>query len=500
MAAPSNPLYRDDDFYRIYEVPLKTGDGRNPFRRDLSRLIHCSGFRRLQGKMQLFPSDESDFFRNRLTHSMEVGQIASGIATNLNASNEFFQHNPLDESLLTFAGLAHDIGHPPFGHNGERALNEMMHEHGGFEGNAQTLRILTRLQKKETGDFPTKSRLPEMFSADGKDLRAGLNVTVRALASVLKYDQLIPETAEKADGKVGDRYKIAKGYYKSERDIVRTIKRKVIGRAVPDEEKIRTVECCILDLADDIAYSTYDFEDALKAGFCSPLAAIALTDKVKADIAKDIHRKMVEEYGASGAGKQMEPDEVTSILFTLFAEIFEFETSKEAAAAATDPKAMSRMAATVSTKVFSRSHTLSDNGYLRAEFTSKMVHDAMEGIEVQVDDKVPALSRVRFTPSAFKVVEVLKRITRESVIQQHRLKMTERGGREIVRSIFEVLLTEHHGRQLLPDDWKEAYFSSDEVAHRRRVVCDFIAGMTDRYCLEFYNRLQGVNAPSFFKP
>jgi dGTPase len=117
--------------------------------------------------------------------------------------------------LVYFAGLAHDLGHPPFGHNGEKALDALMRDQGGFEGNAQTLRILTRVEKKETVEFPVRSSNPRLF--DGRtDLRTGLNLTMRSLASVLKYDELIPETR--------DSHKLRKGYYRTEEDLVQKVK------------------------------------------------------------------------------------------------------------------------------------------------------------------------------------------------------------------------------------------------------------------------------------
>ena len=204
-------LYIGGGSRRVVEATEKAGDTRSPFRRDWSRLIHSASFRQLQGKTQLFPSDENDYFRNRLTHSLEVAQIATGIALGLNDREEFLQNKPIDIDIVYFAGLAHDLGHPPFGHNGEKALDTLMRDQGGFEGNAQTLRILTRLEKKETVEFPVKSPTPRLF--DGHvDLRTGLNLTMRSLASILKYDELIPHSR--------DHEKIRKGYYSTERDLV----------------------------------------------------------------------------------------------------------------------------------------------------------------------------------------------------------------------------------------------------------------------------------------
>jgi dGTPase len=147
----SPELYSAGDYARIAAIQnrdLEPESYRTEFRRDYARLIHCPSFRRLQGKVQLFPCHEGDFFRNRLTHSLEVAQIAKSIAIRLNETIPYFQTHKINTDLVEFAGLAHDLGHPPFGHNGEAELDQLMMDYGGFEGNAQTLRILSRLEKK----------------------------------------------------------------------------------------------------------------------------------------------------------------------------------------------------------------------------------------------------------------------------------------------------------------------------------------------------------------
>ncbi len=129
--------------------PKRYDEVRSEYDRDEARLIHSAAFRRLQSKTQVLGLGESDFYRTRLTHSMEVAQIGRGIVQYINESERFSEHKKHlpNMSLITAICLAHDIGHPPFGHGGEVALNYCMREYGGFEGNGQTLRILGKIEK-----------------------------------------------------------------------------------------------------------------------------------------------------------------------------------------------------------------------------------------------------------------------------------------------------------------------------------------------------------------
>jgi dGTPase len=315
-------LYEKSDFARQRDVPNKEGDHRGEFRRDLARLIHSPAFRRLQGKTQLFPSDENDFFRNRLTHSIEVAQIATGIALNLNATA--LKDTPIDLDLVELAALAHDLGHPPFGHNGEKTLDSKMETHGGFEGNAQTLRILARLEKKETAGFPVTTDRADPIGEDNIDQRLGLNLCYRSLASVLKYDRVCAETEEERKQRATQREpgfskRPVKGYYPVESDLVARIKNAV---APGYRGKFKTIECSIMDLADDIAYSTYDLEDAFKAQFLSPLAMAAATADEKSEIASEINDKLSEEYPDM---QLLTVQHVDDALQSIFYDLFERE-------------------------------------------------------------------------------------------------------------------------------------------------------------------------------
>jgi dGTPase len=193
------PLYSEDSWHR--DTPeFHTQPWRSEARRDYARVIHSPSFRRLQGKTQMLPGQESDFFRNRLTHSLEVAQIAESIAYRLNHEDNLFE---IETRVCATAGLVHDLGHPPFGHNGERALDDKMREYGGFEGNAQTLRILSKLEKR--GMIPHRD-------TSTSDERVGLNLTYRTLASTLKYDKMIPHVR-------GEEETLVKGYYAEERGL-----------------------------------------------------------------------------------------------------------------------------------------------------------------------------------------------------------------------------------------------------------------------------------------
>jgi dGTPase len=493
----ANRLYQNRDNDRKVAARNKRGDGRSPFRRDWARLIHSPCFRRLQGKTQLYPSDEGDFYRNRLTHSFEVAQIASGIAENWNAKRRsFFYDNRIDTDLVFFAGLAHDLGHPPFGHNGERALDKLMARYGGFEGNAQTLRILARLEKKETENYPATAE-PKPVAND-IDYRCGLNVTYRSLASVLKYDRPIPQIKE--DRHEGERDKPVKGYYFTEADLVGEIKKHVLGSVL---NGVKTIECGIMDVADDIAYSTYDLEDSLKAGFISPLKILAFDNAFKEQIVNHVNGSLLDTYGNEATGRELTLPGFNNLIVTTFEKVFKISDelrTKSVSKAKVTQDTLAEIAVIASGQTFAASDALCENGYLRGEFTSKLVNEFMNAVQIEVNTKYPQLSKVYLDIETFKKVELLKTISFQSIISSPRLKMAERRGASIIKRIFRTLADEKEGRRLLPEDWAEVYFGFSRDEMRKRTICDFIANMTDRYCVEFYSRIVGLNPPSIHKP
>jgi dGTPase len=217
-------LYDDAARERLVEEPVKRvpAPARTPFERDRARVVHSASLRRLAAKTQVLGPQADDFVRNRLTHSLEVAQVARDIAHPLGC------HPDLAET----AALAHDLGHPPFGHNGEAALDALAASCGGFEGNAQTFRILTRLEAK---------------SVDERGRSVGLNLTRATLDACTKYPWPRPEG--------GGKY----GVYAEDLVVFGWMR---AGRP----PRARCLEADIMDFADDVAYSVHDFEDGVVGG------------------------------------------------------------------------------------------------------------------------------------------------------------------------------------------------------------------------------------------
>jgi dGTPase len=230
----SEPYGPHDEERWLAEPPKRPQ--RTSFQRDRARVVHSAALRRLAAKTQVVGPLTDDFVRNRLTHSLEVAQVARDLGQVLGC----------DADLVETAALAHDLGHPPFGHNGERALDQLSQSCGGFEGNAQTLRILTRLEAKK---------------ADEKGRSVGLNLTRAVLDASTKYPWTRAEApvpaGVHADGTsaLGRKF----GVYDDDVEVFTWVREGVAGTR-------RAVEAQVMDLADDVAYSVHDLEDGVVAG------------------------------------------------------------------------------------------------------------------------------------------------------------------------------------------------------------------------------------------
>jgi dGTPase len=456
----SKPLYTSGSFRRLSPA-APAESARSEFRRDYGRLIHSPVFRRLQGKTQLFPGSESDFFRNRLTHSFEVAQVAKGIALQLNQT-PFLRGRPIDTDLVELAGLAHDLGHPPFGHNGEHALDDCMKRFGGFEGNAQTLRILSHLEKKVVS--------PE---ARGEDDRLGLDLCMRSLAAVLKYDRLIPLRRQPSA-------KLVKGYYAEEADLVRAIKRAVAGNSAAG--KFKTVECYIMDVADDISYSTYDLEDSFKAGFLTPIDLLASSTSILEATTNSINESNELPF-------KVTPYQVVEVLHEIFSPSLGEYAGRPA-------KGELIFAAA---QIYLASKRTAEDGHFRTAFTSALVNQFIDGVTLIPNASYPMLSVVKLDDDTRLKVEVLKRYTYHAITMSPRLRLVEYRGYEIVDTIFNALAKDK-GHHLLPQDAQERFRELADDQARSRLICDYVAGMTDRYAVEFYARIESVNPQTIFKP
>jgi dGTPase len=246
MAAPRAPFACDPDRSRgrlFAEPPSKT---RSPFRRDCDRVIHSTAFRRLKHKTQVFVFHEGDHYRTRLTHSLEGAQIARALARQLG----------LDEDLTETLALAHDLGHPPFGHAGERALDKCLKEHGGFDHNAQALRVVTVLEHRH----------PEFD---------GLNLTWESLEGIVKHNGPLTERSGAAAGRYRETgIPVGISDYNANHDL--------------ELWSYASLEAQVAAFADDIAYDAHDIDDGLRAGLfeVDDLKVMPLAAEIIAEIDK----------------------------------------------------------------------------------------------------------------------------------------------------------------------------------------------------------------------
>ena len=398
----------------------RSTDVRSDFERDRSRILHSAAFRRLQGKTQVFAPSESDFYRTRLTHSLEVAQIGKGIALRLGA----------DVDLVEAVCLVHDIGHPPFGHTGEDELKRLMRSHGGFEANAQNLRILTRLENK---------------SFDYK----GLNLSRAVIDGQLKYKELFRDGLDKF-------------VYKDDSNIVSWASDEASWHFRRSGEQLPSFECGIMNLADDIAFSVHDLEDSIHARF---IDADTLWRKDDPRIDKAIDRVEDDSVGL-GVNVWTTYDSLREI-------ISDYMVSSKRRRNVSHHRGRSVGRKKLTSFLIGRyinAVCRGDRGPSWGAVSNRYRYKAVMPKELCVE------------------LKVLRALVFQLVIRSDRVVALEEKAKYIVRRLFEKF-TGNEGYYLLPDDWKEVAGQGGDNSSLARVACDYISGMTDEYALRTYGRM-----------
>lgn len=442
----------------------RPGDTRKPHERDLARIVHSPAFRRLQGKTQVLGVGENDFYRTRLTHSVEVAQIAASIvrhhANHTEAPPELKGILP-DASHITAISLFHDVGHPPFGHGGEIALNRLMHNHGGFEGNAQTLRICTKLG--------------HTYNENG-----GLSLSKRTLLGLLKYpaprnkvcdhafiDKALKKQSSSVNGDLSyvdidyDLWKPPKSYYDSEGDVVDWIFedispdevdqfKQVIrpgrekGKPSHRKTKHKSIDASIMDLSDDISYGVHDLEDAIHLGLIGREDWNQIVDPLIGSIDKGER----QQYGISGIEERLFNGKEKWKTKGAIGDLINYFINKST--------------------------------YREEEFSDPILRFRiiLEGPEREFLDGVQRL--------------VIKRVIRSSSVQTLEFR-----GLQIVTRLFDAL--SRHPDRLLNEETKDLYSRAETEAAKRRVIADHVSGMTDDFATKLYERLFVPRRGSLFE-
>lgn len=433
--------------YRLNDSEhIKLSEDREEYEKDYARLIQSPAFRRLQGKSQVFGAGSGDYYRTRLTHSIEVSQIAREMARKLGKQYAFLNQDvhpglKLVPEVVEIAALAHDLGHPPYGHRGEEVLNHILQSKYGahYEGNAQNYRILMFLEKRAGSD-------------------RGLDLTAASLLAVNKYPFLLGENGQ------------TKGVYETEWEAISFLRDLW---QMPDG--CRTLEAQLMDLCDDIAYSTHDIEDGIRAGKIQLtedfLLQSSLIDNVVKEITED-PASMSALHWANIDIKQL----VTNVLENYYKQwksIF---------------------------NKFGR-----DISRSRREMKAQWVNHFAIRIGIIEDPHLSAWKKITFVKSGIedvetlRTMEILKKLAWVTMIKDFRVQRLQKRSENMLHKLWESMEDEAAGRLILPTDWIEAYDQHRQHYPWYRLIADYIAGMTDHYAEKVYTELYASRSGSIYE-
>jgi len=409
------PDYKDFDRERFVSQARSQMPARGEFSRDRARVLHSAAFRRLSAKTQVLSPTSGDFARTRLTHSLEVAQVGRELANAL----------AIDPDLVDMACLAHDLGHPPFGHNGESALNFWAADVGGFEGNAQTFRILTRLETKIYDDAGNSR---------------GLNLTRASLDAATKYPWPLKRASE-----FGNTTKF--GVYEDDQEVFDWMR-------LDAPEGAKCVEAQIMDFADDVAYSVHDFEDAVVEGFLDPAL---LSDPYA-------HDALIDEIGkwSEGLLAKVQLEEALESLKQSPYWLFSFDGS---------PRALAQLKNLASDLI----------GSFVSRTTESILENASKSKLTRYHAGVIIPSRVK------SEIAVLKGIVASAVMTHDDRQPFYERQRKLLIELADALLA-LNGQELDPiglEAWSRA--SSDHS--KKRVIVDQVASLTDPAAIALHAKL-----------
>jgi len=405
-----NTFYNQFDTERLTEEKYEEAY-RSAFQVDRDRVLHTPTFRSLQSKTQVFWSGEYDFYRTRLTHSLEVAQIGRSICNFLNTRSELLSDNYyIDSDLVEAACLSHDLGHPPFGHAGERTLNRLMGGYGGFEGNAQTLRLLT----------------DRIFSSS----KTGMNPTRAFVDSVLKYKTLWSELCD-GNTKPNNHF-----LYDNQSHYLDWV---YGGRDFPAEygpgktrDKFRSIECQIMDWADDTAYSLNDLADSVRAGFLT------------------IER--VERWAEDNNCGVEKGTPVGDLLRSIRGNRVELMAGNRIGR-------------------YIQSVKIEEDLNFMSETSNRYKYKLIVGESVQSETRE------------------FKKMAYDLVFKSPELNQLEHKGDHLLGKLWEILGDEESPYYILPDDVTEELAGEPNVETRKRLLCDLLASHTDGSATRLYKRL-----------